>query len=277
METTTTGTLNEANTAAAFSKQSGVFDALYGKDTIVGYKRERVRRHVLAFLPPRGHILELNCGTGEDATYFAGLGHRVHATDLAGGMLEQLRQKVSAKGLGHLVSAELCSYTALDTLERKGPYDMIFSNFAGLNCTGELSKVLASLPPLLKPGGVVTLVVLPPFCLWETLLIFKGKFGTAGRRFFAQQGRRAKVEGVPFRCWYYRPSVVRKALGEGFEWLDLEGLCTMVPPSYIEGFAEKRPRWYASLKGLEERVRRKWPWKYMGDYYIISLRKKFSS
>ena len=57
------------------------------------------------------------------------------------------------------------------TFDRKGPYDMIFSNFAGLNCTGELDKVLASFSSLLKPKGIVTLVLLPGFCLWEFLLI----------------------------------------------------------------------------------------------------------
>jgi ubiquinone/menaquinone biosynthesis C-methylase UbiE len=265
--------LNEVLTEAAFSKQSGVFDALYSGNTIVRYKRERVRRHVLSFLPPDSHILELNCGTGEDATFFAGMGHRVHATDLSGGMLEQLQKKVSAKGLDDQITSELCSFTALDTLKETGPYDLIFSNFAGLNCTGDLAKVVASFPPLLKPGGMVTLVLLPPFCLWETLLVLKGKVRTAFRRFFSNRGRNARVEGFPFKCWYYWPSVVHKALGPSFETLDLEGLCTLVPPSYIEGFAEKRPELYRYLKALEEKRRRLWPWKYIGDYYILSLRK----
>lgn len=266
--------MNEALTEAAFSKQSAIFDALYSGNTIVQYKRERVRRHVLSFLAPDSHILELNSGTGEDAIFFARLGHQVHATDLSGGMLEQLSQKVTARGLDGNITHELCSYTALDTLRERGPYDLVFSNFAGLNCTGDLPKVLASLPPLLKPGGLVTVVILPPFCLWETMLVFKGKLRTAFRRWFAGGGRKARVEGFPFRCWYYWPSVVRKALGPSFEVLDLEGLCTLVPPSYIEGFAEKRPELYASLRGREERVRRRWPWRVVGDYYIITLRKK---
>lgn len=265
--------MNEVLTEAAFSKQSVIFDALYSGNTIVQYKRERVRTHVLSSLPPESHILELNCGTGEDAIFFAGMGHRVHATDLSGGMLEQLAKKVDARGLNDRITHELCSFTALDTLRNQGPYDLIFSNFAGLNCTGELPKVIGSLPPLLKPGGVVTVVVLPPFCLWEALLVFKGKVRTALRRFFSGNGRKARVEGFPFRCWYYWPSVIQKALGKDFETLDLEGLCTLVPPSYIEGFAEKRPALYAYLKAMEDRKRRSWPWKYIGDYYIISLRK----
>jgi len=266
--------INETNAAEAFSGQSAVFDDLYSNDTIIQYKRERVRNHVLQYLRENSYILELNSGTGEDAIFFAGKGHHVHATDISQSMQEQLMQKVSGPGLEARVTNELCSYTALDKLKNKGPYDLIFSNFAGLNCTDELDKTLKSLPLLLKPNGIITLVVLPKFCLWETLLLFKGKFKTAFRRFFSSNGRAAYVEGHHFKCWYYNPSYIIKRLKSQFDVLGIEGLCTIVPPSYIEGFAEKYPSTYAFLKKWEGRLKSRWPWKYIGDYYIISLKKK---
>jgi ubiquinone/menaquinone biosynthesis C-methylase UbiE len=265
--------LNEKQAASAFGKQALVFDAYDAGNSIIGYKRDRVRQHVLPHLPPAGSILELNAGTGEDALYFASHGHRVHATDIAAGMQRKLREKVAAQGMGERVSTEICSFTALETLRNKGPYDLIFSNFAGLNCTRELAKVLRSFDPLLKPGGKVTLVILPPFCLWELLLVFRGRFKTAFRRFFSKRnGAPARVEGVPFRCWYYPASfVIRTLEKENFELLGREGLCTIVPPSYIEGFAEKHPRLYRFLRTREDRWKEKWPWRAIGDYYIISF------
>ena len=257
----------------AFSNQSGVFDELYSRDTIVNYKRDRVRGHVLRYLSPGGNILELNSGTGEDALFFAQKGHKVHATDISTGMQEQLKRKVKAFGMEESVTNELCSFTMLHELKNKGPYDLIFSNFAGLNCTGELDVVLASLNNLLKPDGVVTLVILPKFCLWEFLLLFKGHAKTAFRRFFSRNGRTAHVEGVYFKCWYYNPSYIIKRLKNQFVLLSVEGLCTTVPPSYLEGFAEKHPAAYTFLKKKEEKLKSSWPWKVIGDYYIISLRK----
>ena len=115
-----------------------------------------------------------------------------------------------------------------------GPYDLIFSNFAGLNCTPELGKVFDSFSFLLKPGGFVTLVVLPKFCLWEFLLLFKGKFRTAFRRFSGKRGSNAKVEGQPFHCWYYNPSFIKKRMRQQYSLVKQEGLCTLVPPSYME-------------------------------------------
>ncbi|HKP31997.1 MAG TPA: class I SAM-dependent methyltransferase [Chitinophagaceae bacterium] len=272
----TTNSYNEQQAALAFGKQSAVFDELYSGNTIIQYKRERVRSHLYDLLAPDSNILELNAGTGEDAMWFAQQGHTVHATDISEGMQKVAREKITSAGLEDNVSFELCSFTQLQNLQNKGPYDAIFSNFAGLNCTGELNKVLASFKKLLKPGGTVTLVILPKFCLWESLLLFKGKFKTATRRLFAKNGRNSRVEGEHFKCWYYNPSYVINKLKNDFELVKLEGLCTFVPPSYIEGFAEKYPKLYRKMKTLEEKKRSAWPWRCIGDYYIISLRSEFT-
>jgi ubiquinone/menaquinone biosynthesis C-methylase UbiE len=269
------GQLNEQEVAAAFSRQAPGFDDYDAGNTIIHYKRSRVREHVLRYLPASGDILELNAGTGTDAVWFAERGYRVHATDIAEGMQEKLREKVEVNGLQERVTSELCSFTALDRLKRRGPYDLIFSNFAGLNCTAELDAVLRSFSPLLKRGGQVSLVILPGFCAWETMMLFRGKFKTAFRRIFSgRQGTRSHVEGHFFRCWYYWPSSVIRSLGTEYELLSLEGLCTIVPPSYIEGFPEKFPRAYRFMKMLENRWKGRWPWRAVGDYYIITFRKK---
>jgi ubiquinone/menaquinone biosynthesis C-methylase UbiE len=266
--------INERYAEQAFSRQSGIFDDIYSGNGIVNYKRDRVREHVLQYLEPGASILELNSGTGEDAVFFAKRGHFVHATDIAIGMQEQLKNKAAANKLSHLISNEICSFTQLELLKNKGQYDHIFSNFAGLNCTNELDKVIASLPNLLKPGGTVTMVILPGFCLWETVLLFRGKFKTAFRRFFSKNGRKAHLEGIYFTCWYHNPSKIARLAKQDFEVLAIEGLCTIVPPSYIENFDIKYPTTFQWLKKWEYKLRNTWPFRVMGDYYIISLRKK---
>ncbi len=267
-------THNEQQVATAFSRQAEVFDIQYSDDAIIRYKRERVRAVLQPLLKQGINVLELNSGTGEDAIWLAQQGCHVHATDIAEGMQEKLRIKVNVAGLDHLVSTEHCSYTHLDKLLEPGPYDVIFSNFAGLNCTGELNKVLDRFYDLLTPGGTAVLVVLPGFCLWESLLVFKGKFRTATRRWFSGKGVPAKVENMPFTCWYYSPGYIKKRLSKHFAVTGLEGLCTLVPPSYISHFAERYPGWFGRLVNLENRWKKSWPWKYWGDYYIISLTKK---
>jgi len=106
------------------------------------------------------------------------------------------------------------------------------------------------------------------------MLFLRGEFKTAFRRFFSGKGVKAQIEGEVFTCWYYDPSYVIKAMQKSFDLLSLEGLCTLVPPSYLENFPKKRPRLYNWLKEQEDKLKSKWPWKAIGDYYIISLKKK---
>jgi len=266
-------TINERAAAAAFNKQAALFDDLYSGDTIIQYKRRRVREHILKFLQPHSRILELNSGTGDDAIFLAKRGHKIHATDISALMQNLLAEKAKLYNVQKSISCELRSFTDLENLSDKGPYDMIFSNFAGLNCTNELDKVLLSLNSLLKPGGIVTMVILPKFSLWEFLLLFKGKFKTAFRRFSGEKGSKAHIEGEYFRCWYYNPSFIKKHLRNSFTMIGIEGLCSIVPPSYLHGFAEKYPSFFRSLVEHEEKLKTRWPWKVIGDYYIISFRK----
>lgn len=272
MTDTGIATNNEINASDAFTRQSVVFDQIYSGNTIINYKRARVRQHIMQYLAPGSNILELNSGTGEDAIFLAQAGHKVHATDISSGMQQVLEQKSAP--YRDRISFEICSFTQLHQLQNQGPFDHIFSNFGGLNCTGELEKVLLSFDKLLKPGGKITLVIIPGFCLWETLLVFKGKFKTAFRRFFSAKGRVAHIEGTYFKCYYYSQSFVISTLQQSYKVLSAEGLCTLVPPSYIGGFAEKHPKTYNFLKNKEDKLKDKWPWKYMGDYFIISLEKK---
>ncbi len=266
--------ISEQDAARAFSKQAPVFDQLYSTDTIFQYKRKRVREHIEKWISPQSVMLEINAGTGDDAIYFAQRGHHIHATDISGDMQKMLIQKIELARLENKITHEICSFTELENLRQPGTYDYIFSNFAGLNCTSQLEKVLDSFSFLLNPGGLVTLVLMPKFCLWEFLLLFKGKFKIAFRRFAGRKGAKAFIEGEYFRCWYYNPSFIKKYLKGSFDIVSIEGLCTLVPPSYMENFAGKHSKFYQYLKKREEKWKANWPWKSIGDYYIITLKKK---
>lgn len=258
----------------AFSKQSAVFDEIYAANQIVAYKRARTRTALESLLKEGDRILELNAGTGQDALYFASKGYQVHATDIATGMLDQLHQKLQQSPLANKISTEQISFEALNQLKDQGPYDAIFSNFGGLNCSKDIELVLQHFNGLLKPGAVAVLVVMPSFCLWETLLFFRGAFKLAFRRLFAKNGAKAHIEGVHFLCFYHHPKRLVKALQKDFDLLDLEGLCTIVPPSYIENFPQKFPKSFGFLKKLEARWKRLAPFNRIGDYYIIRFQKR---
>lgn len=263
---------NTTKVSRAFSNQSVVFDNVYRNNLLSEYMRGKFREELLQHLDKDAGVLELNCGTGMDTVYLASLGYRICATDNAPGMLQQLRQKVNNLQLSHLIEVKQCDFEQLEQLQ-PAKFDHIYSNFSGLNCSADLDKVLKSLRPLLQEGGKVSLVIMPKICPWENVMMLKGKFRTAFRR-FGKNGAMAHIEGVHFRTWYYNPSYVINAMKNDFRLVSLKGICITVPPPFIEHFVERRPRLFRLLSRIDRRIERFFPFTCCCDQYMITLQLK---
>jgi ubiquinone/menaquinone biosynthesis C-methylase UbiE len=262
---------NAEKVSAAFSRQSAVFDKLDEGNKLAAHLRNIFRSEVLSQLPERGNILELNCGTGLDAVYFAGKGHRVLATDNSPGMLAELEKKVKRFGLEDRIRILRRSFDDLD-LPADERFDHIISNFGGLNCSEDLRKVLSQFAPLLKKDGKVTLVIMPRVSPWELLMAFKGKIATAFRRF--KKATPASIEGKTFMCYYYSPSYVIKALKKDFRVLTLKGIYITVPPEFYAGFVERYPKMYRLLSRIDNAVSGYFPFNRCCDHFMITLQKR---
>jgi ubiquinone/menaquinone biosynthesis C-methylase UbiE len=262
---------NSANVSEAFSKQSVVFDTLYKENRLSEYLRSHFRKEVLAHLKPNGSVLELNCGTGMDAIYFAEKGHTILATDNAPGMLAQLDRKIQNTALGKSIRTRRCSFHDIHTIAPE-KFDHILSNFGGLNCTDNLRDVLEQFSPLLNDRGKVTLMVMPKICPWELVMMFKGKFKTAFRRF--KKNTPAHIEGVHFFCYYYNPGYIKAALEKDFDVITLKGIFITVPPEFYQNFVERYPKLFSLLCKIDSILCRVFPFTYCCDHYMITLQKK---
>jgi SAM-dependent methyltransferase len=230
--------------------------------------RRRVYAHVLGFIKPGARMLEINAGTGTDASFFASQGYTVHATDVSPGMVQAIQEKIERYGLQDKLTAELCSFTELSRL-RGMACDYVFSNFGGLNCIDDLSLVAHQVTGMLRPGGRLTWVVMPPVCPWDLALAFRGEFRHAFRR-LKPGGPIANVEGVRFHVRYFTPSQVMRSLGEDFRLLALEGLSIFAPPADHKNFAYRYPGLYQKLVWLDERTCRLPVFRGWGDFFIMT-------
>ena len=252
-----------------FSAKALVYDD-YGADhPIILWARAQVRGHLMSLVPPGSHVLELAAGTGADAAFLAERGYRVHATDLADGMVAETRRKIEARGLADRLTAQQASFTELERVTG-GPYDLVFSNFGGLNCLPDLTEMTRGLPGVLKPGGFVTLVIMPPVCPWELVQALRGDCKTAFRRLHPG-GVMARVASAYFMTYYYRPRQVLRALGPGYRRVALRGLSVFSPPSYLENFSRHHPEVFRRLAALDERCGG-WPLlNGLGDFFILTV------
>ena len=263
--------------AAAFSRKAEVYDA-FGQDHVnLSRMRRKVYEQVGRWTPPGSHILELNAGTGLDAMALVERGYRVHATDIAPGMVAQMahkraemaRRKKEALGLDGRFTIQQCSFTELNQVEG-GPFEAIFSNFGGLNCVADLTAVTCHLPQLLKPGSMLTWVIMPPICPWELALLPKDWI-VATRR-LRRGGVVANVEGVQFQTFYFTPGQVQKALGAAFEIVELSGLSVITPTADNNRFARRWPRLFSGLAWLDDRLSRLPLFNQMGDFFILTAK-----
>ena len=253
----------------AFTRQSIQYD-LYEEDHLtLRWMRNQVRKHLLSFLKPNDMILEINAGTGLDAVFLAKKGWRVHATDISEGMISQLKLKIDSLSLNDKITVQQCSFTELSEI-KVGPFDHIFSNFGGLNCLDDLNEAIKFFPSLLKEGGKVTVVIMPPVCPWEILLALKGKFRTPFRR-LKKKGTSAHIEGIYFTSYYHSVSKVLKTFGKDFKKISLRGLCSFTPPPFMKNFPVRFPQTFRILNKLDEKLSKFYPWNSLADHYILTV------
>lgn len=252
----------------AFSKQSLHYDEDDASNPILVDWRNKVYRHFSRHITSPCKILELNAGTGIDATHFVNQGHTVVATDVSPGMINQLQRKALA--IPERFKVKPCAFEELDTLGSE-TFDCVFSNFGGLNCCKDLSLVGKHLASLVKPGGFVVWVIMPPVCPWEILSVFLGR-RHAFRR-FTRGGSRAHLEGEYFQTYYYSLQDIREALGKTFELVDTEGLGGLSPPP-SSSMAGKFPAAYKMLKGLDHLATRMFPFNRWADHLIVTFRQR---
>ena len=98
-------------------------------DTLIGAAmRQAVWSRLDAAFGPGQRVLELNCGTGEDAVHLGRRGVQVLATDVSARMLDATREKVARAGLAGVVQVEQLDIRALRIEDRgsRGGWNAIF-------------------------------------------------------------------------------------------------------------------------------------------------------
>lgn len=253
-----------------FSKEAEIYESDEETNPIIRWARVLVRQTVTQHIPAGGTILEINAGTGIDAAWLVGQGYTVHATDIADGMLSAARKKAGAAKFGEKFTVQKLSFTELEQAEH-APFDGVFSNFGGLNCVADLSLVARGLKKVLKPGGKIVWVVMPPICPWEMVQSLRGEWRRAFRR-LQRGGVLANVSGTQIMTYYFSPRQVQKALGSDFKIEALQSFSLFCPPMNMTGLPGRFPALTRVLMRMDEYFGRLPFFRGMGDFFIVTAR-----
>jgi SAM-dependent methyltransferase len=246
--------------ARAFDTVAPVYDTEFGRNPIGLYFRHVVQERLRLLFPRGARVLDLGCGTGEDALHLASLGVEVHGIDVSPAMIARARQKASALrgGVAPSVSFEVRAAEDLGSLA--GGFDGAYSNFGALNCTA-LPVVGPALQSRLRPGAPVAFCVIGARPLPG--LVQEALTGRPARSPEARIGGRS----IPARGLSSRE--LRDGLGPGFSWRSCVALGVVVPAPAHEDWARRNPIAFGVLAAAERLVR-EWPGcRECGDHLLV--------
>ncbi len=246
----------------AFDRAAADYDDDFGRNPVGLLFRHVVQERVRALVRPGARVLDVGCGTGEDALAFAASGYSVHAVDVAPAMVERTRQKAAARGLteGRL-RVEVRPAEAIGAVAG-GPFDGAWSNFGALNCA-DLAAVGDGLARVLRPGAPVVFGLMGPWPLPATVERALTARGDARSRSVP------RVAGVSLPVRYPWPGDVRRLLGPAFTWRRTFALGVLVPGPDHAGWCRRHPQTFGVLAALERLVR-DWPvLRALGDHVVL--------
>ncbi|MEP7287346.1 MAG: class I SAM-dependent methyltransferase [Chloroflexota bacterium] len=262
----------ESGTSAeAFDHIGARYDVEFTNTELSLWFRRRVWERLAVLYKPGDYVIELGCGTGEDAIWLAKRGIHVLASDGSEAMIAETRRKAQAEGVGALVETQLLDFN--DAANWNLPeqiFDGAYSNYGPLNCIDDWHAIGAQLSRVIRPSGKIGLGVMGPWCPWEVL--WHGihlDYRNATRRF--RPSTVAHLDGKYFNVYYPTPERLQRDFGQGFRRSLLWGLGVFLPPSDLYKAVGRR-QWLARpLLTLERLTAPHWPFNYLGDHYWLEL------
>lgn len=256
---------------ASFDKAAINYDTIFTNSEIGKLQRNLVYRQLIKQLDYVQNVLEINCGTGEDAIWLAKQNFKVTATDISSKMIEEAKNKANPGNLSFAVAD-------INSIEKAFPndnFDLIFSNFGGLNCLSQtqLQGFFRNVPSILSDKGKLILVIMPKNTIWEQFyFLATAQFSKAFRR--KKEFAIADVDGEKVPTYYYNPKDVVNLAKHDFELIAQKPIGLFVPPSYLEPFFRNKRGLLKFLNRLESKIKN---WAFLSkyaDHYIITLQKR---
>jgi ubiquinone/menaquinone biosynthesis C-methylase UbiE len=256
--------------AIAFERIASSYDDLFTRTAIGRAQRQQVWDRLLHRFPSGSRILEINCGTGEDAGFLARHGRHLVACDASPAMIQIAKTRANKEHWGTAVEFQYLANEELDRLSGRGPFDGAFSNFSGLNCVADLSPVAHHLATLVRPGGSLLLCVWSRVCVNEILwCLLRGQATKAVRRINGKSI--ATIGEAKMPVFYPTVRKLRRIFSPWFQLVSRRAVGLFVPPSYMEQSIGGHSKLIAQLERFDKLFAR-WPiLRAAGDHVLLEF------
>ena len=242
-----------------FDSFAAAYDTTFGRSPAGRLFRFRVAERVMSGSPQGARVLDLGCGTGEDAVWLAGQGYAVHGIDESPRMIEAAQAKAKERDS----TATFACRSVQSLSQESDRFDVVISNFGALNCV-PLAAWAALVPRLLSASGRAFVVLMGRKPLPEG---FRSGFGAADRGPTAQ----VRIGPSAVSVHYESVAAVRRALAASATVSRVEALGCLVPGPGYEGFARRHSILFGVLAMGESVVRQAPFFKGRGDHILFEF------
>jgi ubiquinone/menaquinone biosynthesis C-methylase UbiE len=260
--------------ATAFDSVADSYDQSFTASKIGQAQRRSVWKELEKTFRAGDRVLELGCGTGVDACYLAEKGVSVVACDASSKMIDvaKRRSQAGADAGSATVSFRWMCAEEIASLRSQDLFDGAFSNFGVLNCIEDLRSLALDLAALLRPGAKALLCVMGPVCAWEIAwYLTQGEFQKAFRR-WRSSGVSARLNNrAAIHVRYPRIRSLARDFFPEFRLMSVKGVGVSVPPSYVEPWVARFPRWFDLFVEADILLGRCPGIRILADHILLSL------
>jgi len=238
--------------------------------------RERSLGLFAQYFPSKGNILEIGCGSGTETMEILKRGYSVTAVDISQNMLDIVKEKARSLGLIDMLRTYRLKASEIGKIIKdtgEGSFNVCYSTYGALNCEPMIRKMPGPIHDLISGDGYFIAGVYNRFCISEFLmhaLSMKPSRSLWRMRQFIPEGHSRfciDVYSYSFRQFY-------QIFRENFLMVEVRGIPVLIPPSNFNRPIKIMGDRMAVLDSVDRFIGKKWPFKYLGDHFLIVMRRK---
>jgi ubiquinone/menaquinone biosynthesis C-methylase UbiE len=254
--------------AIVFDQMAGEYDDVFTNSMIGRAQRDTVWSVLTQIFQSGDHILELNCGTGEDALFLTRNGISVTACDASRQMIRVASNRLRTEAPYASIQFNLLPTERIRELQSVTEFDGAFSNFSGLNCVADLKRAAEDLATLLTPGTPLLICLSTRFCIWEIVwFALHGNFRKAFRR--CSGHATARVGAFTVDVYYPTVRKLQTLFSPSFILRSCTGVGVTVPPSYVEATIRRHPKLLNVFRTIDRRIATSPGFRVLGDHVLL--------